>query len=214
MNIDSDEVQQASPEDSQKVIAALVAATGLKLTKHEEEWLPYSHVAVFPSKREFLDFYDTSHDVKDLGNISYAELANVLYYYPQHALVLRGEWVYHVYPEASPRFTDYVVEVDEDWGNSRVVAKAPPPIKPPKKGYKPDAAELVVIMAELVEYVRDHNGTYMHLPYTFDHFLNTRVSSPEVRDFLIHVQQLMWHDEDSGGHDLHKFLKTLNGKSR
>ena len=214
MDIYRDGVPPASPEDSQKVIAVLVAAIGLKLTKHEKEWLPYSHITEFQSKREFLDFYDTSDDIKDIDNISYAELANVLYYHPQHALVLRGERIYHAHMEASPRFTDYVVEVDEDWENPRVVAKAPPPVKPPKKGYKPDAAELAVIMAEIVEYVRDHNGTYMHLPYLYDNFLNLRVSSPEVRDFLIHVHQLMQQDEDSGGHDLDKFLKTLNGKSR
>lgn len=214
MDIYRDGVPPASPEDSKKAVAALVAATGFKLTKHEEEFLPYSHVTEFASKLECLKFYDMDYDVADLENISYKELANLLYYYPQHALVLRGKRVYHIHVESSPRFMDYVIEVDEAWGNPRVAAKAPPQVQPPKKGYKPDAAELAVIMAEIVDYVRDHNGTYMHLPYLFDNFLNLRVSSPEVRDFLIYVQQLMLQDEDSGGHDLDKFLKTLNGKSR
>lgn len=209
MNIDSEGTPPAPKEEQAKVIAALIQASGRKLTKHEQEFLPQASVYTHETRMDFMECYDMAEDIQDPEHVSAKELANMLFFYPEHSIVARGEKVYYVHPAGLPRFQNIVVEVDEDWGNPRIVEKAAPSIAPPKKGYKPDAAELAIIMCQLLDYVKDHNGTYMHVPYNFAHFLNTRVSSPEVRNFILHVQTLLYNDRNSGGHELHKFLKTL-----
>ncbi len=209
MEINDEGIPPVPKEEQAKVIDAMIQAFGRKLTKYEQEFLPYASVYMHETRMDFMECYDMAEDIQDPEHVSAKELANMLFYYPKHSLVLRGERVYYVHPGGQVRFQNIVVEVDEDWSNPRLIGRPAPKVAPPKKGYKPDAAELAIILCQLLDYVKDHNGTYMHLPYDFAYFLNTRVSSYAVRDFVMHIQHLMYSDRNTGGHDLHKFLKTL-----
>lgn len=131
MNIACEKAQQASKKDSKCAVDALLAGCKRKPTKQELERLYEAPVTVFNTWLEFVEQYGVDAYITDPANITYDDLVNVLFFVRKYSLIIRGQKIYFIH--TGSKFGDYAVDVDEDWGNPRIVAEPEPSIKPVKK---------------------------------------------------------------------------------
>lgn len=79
------------------------------------------------------------------------------------------------------------------------------------EGYKPEVGELTLLIAKMAQYIEDNDwgDGFWEIKYHLDDFLDRLGAHSNTRNFIMHVYDLIRHDEDTGGNETQKFLDSL-----